>query len=55
LKFLAGEPVTEYRNGHGKTILNPTPIKRNIFWFSNENEPFSFLTPQDFDRSSYEF
>jgi hypothetical protein len=55
LRFLSGEPVTEYRNGHGRTIVNPTPIKRSNFWFCAESDPFSFKTPKDFERSQYSF
>jgi hypothetical protein len=55
LKFLAGEPVTEYRNGNGRTIVNPTPIKRSNFWFSTEQDPFSFLTPKDYQKVAYSF
>jgi len=51
LKFLTGEPVTEYRGGKGNTIVNPAPIKRNKFWFSAESEPFSFLTPKGAQES----
>jgi hypothetical protein len=48
LKFLAGEPVTEYRNGHGRVIVNPTPIKRSNFWFGVEPNPNSPPGPQVF-------
>ena len=55
LKFLAGEPVTEYRGGKGSAIVNPTPIKRSNFWFAMEVEPFSFLTPKDYQKVAYSF
>ena len=51
LKFLAGEPVTEYRNGKGNRVVNPTPIKRSNFWFAAEADPLSFKTPKDFDTT----
>ena len=62
LNFLAGEPVTEYRNGHGRTIVNKTPIKRSNFWFTAD--PFVqsnligekiFMTPKDYQKVAYSF
>jgi hypothetical protein len=59
LKFLAGEPVTEYRNGKGRAITNPRPIKRNNFWFSTAeliNKDVSskiFKTPRDYKSGYY--
>jgi len=58
LRFLAGEPVTEYRGGKGSTIVNPTPIKRSNFWFTTDElvqklETKSFATPRDFKSVTY--
>lgn len=53
LRFLAGEPVTEYRNGKGRTLVNPTPIMRDSFWFSTEKDPLTFKTPKDYATRTY--
>jgi hypothetical protein len=55
LQYFAGQPVTEYRGGKGSRIVCPTPIKRNNFWFSFEEEPFKFWTPKDFPKVEYSF
>ncbi|MGB8006433.1 MAG: replication-relaxation family protein [Terriglobales bacterium] len=55
LKYLAGQEVTEFRNGKGNRIVNDHPINRNNFWFSFEEEPFKFWTPKDFEKVTYSF
>lgn len=60
INFLAGKPVTEFRNGHGRTIINPTPIRRTNFWFTSENmitengiDSSIFITPKDAENYSF--
>jgi hypothetical protein len=55
LRFLAGEPVTEYRGGKGRSIINSTPIRRGYLWFSTEADPFTFKTPLDYRTAAYTF
>ena len=55
LRFLAGEAVAEYRGGKGRSVINPTPIKRSYLWFSTEADPFAFKTPRDYQTAAYTF
>ncbi len=55
LRFFAGEPVTEYRGGKGRSVINPTPIKHGYLWFSTEADPFAFKTPLDYRIVTYTF
>lgn len=51
VKFLAGEPAIF----NGKRVVNPTPIRRDNFWFSTDERPFTFITPADHQQVTYTF
>lgn len=45
MKFLVGEPASF----NGKRVVNSTPIRQSIFWFSTEAEPLCFLSTKSLD------
>jgi Replication-relaxation len=49
LNFLSGQPAI----WNGKRFVNDQPIKRSNFWFSTEQDPFSFQTPKDSGKVEY--
>lgn len=51
VKFLAGEPAIF----NGQRVVIPTPIRRDTFWFSTEANPFTFITPADYQNTAYTF